>query len=288
MRVGLLALLCALAVAVPGLSGPSLTLDPVGRPDIDPKLVAYWIWRDGEGYHLRATSGNRPRVFSGFVEVERDVTLLTGVSREGNDFLRAAGRRIEFRFKTAGNVDGFDFRTSMPVRATFYLKISGVEEKDLWAHIYLGRGRVRPTYFHFAVVPPPVGLDPDGRPRQYRAGEPRAYWIWREGSTYRLRATSKGERVVFSGWVEAGESLDIRRVGGIEKPTDFVVRDGRRIYFHLVVQGIEDGFDFRPPRSGPVTFYLMVNGGDGEDVLRRVFVGRDGDHPRSNPFRIGR
>ncbi len=284
-----------LLVAVPSvLSGPSLAqesgrdridADPEGKPPgLAGRLLGYWIWRDSDGYHLRATTENKRHIFSGWVEVDRDFALQPSFKQEGNDYVRKTGRRIEFRFATAGNPDGFDFKASWPHRTTFFLEIDGRSGGDVLNRVFIGGRSAHPTSNPFAITPAVLrGMEAAGRPEAYQSGEPKAFWIWRDSGGYHLRATTGRERHVFSGWIEADSGLDLRKIASMES-TDFVVREGRRLYFHLAVRGAEDGFDFSG--SGPVMFFLMIDGVGSDDVLGRIFVGRKGVHPRDNPFRV--
>lgn len=293
MRLWLLLGLALLIIAPPAFSAPYedrpervLDTDEQGKPAAyNERTLAYWIWRDSTGYHLRTTTENRRHVFSGWVELDRDFVLQTHFKQEGNDYVRKDGRRIEFRFSTAGNADGFDFRASWPYRTTFSLEIDGRAGNDVLDRVFVGSRSVHPKSNPFSLVPAALrGLDAGGRSRAYRSGEPKAYWIWQERDGFHVRVTTNRQRHVFSGWIEGDGGIDVRRGVDLER-RDFVVRDGKRIYFHLVVEGAEDGFDFTASASGVVTFFLMVDG-DVDGVLTRVFVGREGVHPRDNPFRV--
>jgi hypothetical protein len=78
----------------------------------------YYVWKDEEGWHLRAQSGAKVHSFSGAIEVVggkfSKVANFEALETSGKqaDQGKVSERRITFNFKTKGNMDGFDFRVS--------------------------------------------------------------------------------------------------------------------------------------------------------------------------------
>jgi hypothetical protein len=73
----------------------------------------YYIWADGDGWHIRWTTKGKKHTFSGSVWCDGAVTYFTAVSREKKDYIKKTGRN-RFRFDTvvAGGKDGVDFRVA--------------------------------------------------------------------------------------------------------------------------------------------------------------------------------
>lgn len=157
-----------------------------------------------------------------------------------------------------------------------------------------------------------------GRPA-FKEGSDRGYFVWREGETWHVRWTTRGQPHQFTGTVRAtGGKLEhlkrvdldeerrvIRpgapphvvrgpagRVRGVapgrpavvaEKTADHVDRvDEHLIRWTARTSADIDGFDFKAPNVESLQFDLKI---DGVSRPADVEVGRDNTHPASNPFK---
>jgi len=111
----------------------------------------FFIWRDGDGLHLRTTTRGQGHVFSGVIRTDGRFHAVHGVREEGNDFHRLSWDRdtITFRYKTAGGVDGLDFRVKDGDRLTLDLFMDG--HRIATREIYVGRRGCHPVHSEFTL-----------------------------------------------------------------------------------------------------------------------------------------
>lgn len=113
------------------------TFDPkhplVGKPSIAEKQLGYWIWVDGGGWHLRMTSGKRPRRFQGSLTAVsgriKDLQLTRPdlkdrIARVGNAVVfdvesRAADGAVGFDAQLSGSCARFDLLIGGQYRAEY-------------------------------------------------------------------------------------------------------------------------------------------------------------------------
>ncbi|HEX15568.1 MAG TPA: hypothetical protein ENF44_00380 [Deltaproteobacteria bacterium] len=110
------------------------------------------------------------------------------------------------------------------------------------------------------------------------------YELWRDRGGWHLRWTGAGSFHHFFGkiWAPGGEVFLLRR-HRLERG-DRVWREGRGIRFDALAVGGWDGFDFRW-RGKRLILDLEI---DGRPCRRRIYIGADGVHPRTQPFSIVR
>lgn len=150
----LTALLLVLSILVIG-SGSALAWAPQlqGQPyEFMPgDSRGVFIWRDGDGLHLRTTTRGREHVFSGQIRTEGRFVNVRGVQEEGNDMSRISRDHdtITFRFHTAGGVDGLDFRVRGSDRLSFDLYMDG--HRIDTSKIYIGYRGWHPDESEFVL-----------------------------------------------------------------------------------------------------------------------------------------
>ncbi len=136
-------------------SGYALAWSPQlqGRPDqFRPgNSRGVFVWRDDNGLHLRTTTHGQMHVFSGVVRTNGRFVDVSGVHKERNDFSQLSADRdtITFRFKTAGEVDGLDFRLGGGDQVEFDLFVDGhrIDTRE----IYIGRRGWHPRGSDFTL-----------------------------------------------------------------------------------------------------------------------------------------
>ncbi len=102
-----------------------------GAPDVEPeKRDAFFIWTDGEGFHVRWTNAGEPTLFAGRIDTDRPLRDLERVYEHGAGFVKAYGGRIVmFSSTSRGTTDGFDVQIPGGRKLQLELTIDG-EEPD--------------------------------------------------------------------------------------------------------------------------------------------------------------
>jgi hypothetical protein len=92
-----------------------------GRPEfVKGEAKGYFIWNDPDGWHIRWTTRGERHVFSGKVACDGRFAEVKAVAREKADFIKkTSDSAIEFDAVAAGDLDGFDFRTT-PAQNGFF------------------------------------------------------------------------------------------------------------------------------------------------------------------------
>lgn len=128
MRTAALLVVLALAWLLPSPAAGSNHGWPgyaTGRPDFQAGGdLGYFIWHDGDGWHVRWTTAGRTRMFSGAVSTDGTFRDVKAVRTEKGGVAVRTARQLNFRATSSGGVDGFDFRTTGD-RLTFRLQIDG-------------------------------------------------------------------------------------------------------------------------------------------------------------------
>jgi hypothetical protein len=111
----------------------------------------YFIWHDGEGWHVRWTTKGQRHVFTGSIVCDGIFLHVKPESKEGRDFIKKTGEN-EIRFDAAadGGADGVDFRLSPSVTyLSFDLSVDGYRAAPL--AVTLGRRAEHPAAVPFTV-----------------------------------------------------------------------------------------------------------------------------------------
>jgi hypothetical protein len=124
-----------------------------GRPEaFHPGAVrGYFIWHDNNGLHLRTTTEGQMHIFSGDIHTDGIFADVHGAQLEANDALNVGpeGHQMNFRFETAGGVDGIDFKVEGGEKVVFNLYMDGHEISP--DEIYGGHGSWHPNSDSFQI-----------------------------------------------------------------------------------------------------------------------------------------
>jgi hypothetical protein len=128
-----------------------------GKPNFAPgESKGYFIWQDGDGWHVRWATKGQPRTFSGAVASDAAFSSCEGTSQGEEDaVILAAPNLIRFESHSSGGVKGFDF-TPGPgsLKLSFDLRMDGSPVGvDL---VRLGYRGTRPPVVPFVVDPRPL------------------------------------------------------------------------------------------------------------------------------------
>lgn len=142
----LAAALTAVLVAAPAAVAKESKEVWKGQPEFHKgESRGYFIWNDGEGWHVRWLSKGAKHTFSGRVTTDTALDKFEPVSRDSKDYIKKESERlISFDAKAKEGMDGFNFRASPSTKALkFELYIDGksapVDE------VKLGKNKTRPS-----------------------------------------------------------------------------------------------------------------------------------------------
>ena len=158
-----------------------------GKPEFTEGLeLGYYVWRDGDTWHIRWTTTGTKRHFTGLVlaeggnlksikrvDLESDTLVVrrraprTTIDRRGHPHTSAGGepvvtrrrsqdkvekdgnQRIRFDAHNDGDIDGFDFRVEKNVTALrFTMEING---KDAHKHVKVGKNNSKMLETPFTI-----------------------------------------------------------------------------------------------------------------------------------------
>ena len=126
-----------------------------------------------------------------------------------------------------------------------------------------------------------------GAPVTYKSGGRAGDYLWHNATGWHLRVTHIGSRrVVFSGRIVSDRPLSVRGYK-LESGDRFVLSDDKlTLTYRFANYGHIDGLDFRTACATK----LRVRGSMAGEKLPvgRIWIGRAGTHPLSNPFLIER
>ncbi len=111
----------------------------------------FFIWQDGDGMHVRVRAETMRAPFSGTIKTDGVFAVVHGKKLEYGDHYRldANKRTLQFKFQTAGAVDGLDFKVMGGTYLAFSLMVGGMAAEP--AEIYLGHDGWRPSSNHFML-----------------------------------------------------------------------------------------------------------------------------------------
>jgi hypothetical protein len=141
-----------------------------------------------------------------------------------------------------------------------------------------------------AVTEKGEAIDPRHRgDTSFKAKDPR-YYVWYEEAGWSLRCASlPGVDTKFVGTVEVIDgTFDKMRPVGLEKKgkkADLWELDGdrKKLTFRITTRGSFDGFDFTT-KGGPETRVKYTLRMEGKPHPERIFIGKEGQHPKKGPF----
>jgi len=145
-----------------------------------------------------------------------------------------------------------------------------------------------------AVAVADEDINPQGRPKNYKAGQSTRYAIWHEGDTWHFRTTTgPKDGHVFSGSIQVvgGKMTSLKPIsaekgGKSKKNLDYGSwnPEGTLFTFSFTTKGGQDGFDMQVnDKATSLKFVLKV---DGKEVPDDIFVGAKNAHPKSAEFSL--
>ena len=135
-------------VAVAAMAVPMSKLE--GKPKLEiGDAFGYFLWHDKDGVHLRWTTKEKERAFSGNVTANGELKDLKRVKAEGDDWIKRTGpNSFAFTTKTKEGVDGVDFRYEGP-SMKLTLEVDG--HPIPVQHIHVGSTSMHPKHNPFPV-----------------------------------------------------------------------------------------------------------------------------------------
>ncbi|MDR7542985.1 MAG: hypothetical protein QN120_01895 [Armatimonadota bacterium] len=242
----------------------------------------YFIWADGDRFHVRWTAIAVHRLFSGEIISDGGIRALILVGAETGEVLRRGGNTVTWRARTVGT-EGFDFtlaESSGWVR--FALSMDGRLASP--GAIFIGHRGTHPPDNPFFVFVSETGGG--GWPPHHRGQPPFfgfGYYIWHDGDEWHIRWQGRGW-----GRLSGLVSTDGRfhEVGRVRLEGDDLLARGRGlIAWEASASGDADGVDFRTT-GRRLHFTLLVNGAPISPNL--IFIGAGGTHPGANPYTVTR
>jgi hypothetical protein len=116
-------------------------------------MASYWIWHDGDGYHLRTTTAHDRRVFSGRIEFSGGSGWAKAYQLGPDDEVKLTPQGIAFSLATQRKLLGFDFRMDYPSQATLSLELDEDKSQKVVEHVFLGRNNAHPMTNPFTIIP---------------------------------------------------------------------------------------------------------------------------------------
>jgi len=131
--------------------GEILSSVALGLPDITTSKPHYFVWHDGDSWHIRWCSPEKKMRFSGTIKaINGSMELMRRVNLEKKDKTKVhAPDTITFKGKVKEQPEGFDFRWTGS-KLMLDLSIDGEHHPE---EIYIGRHSVVPEKTPFYVVP---------------------------------------------------------------------------------------------------------------------------------------
>ena len=136
-------------------------------------------------------------------------------------------------------------------------------------------------------------INPRGKPANTGAGKIEHYAVWQDEEGWHIRTMTKEYEHHFRGVIEVrgGEFVQVKgyklehrgpqRDLFIEGPEHHVIN------FDFSTKGSVDGLDFRVKGKEPMLSFTLTIGEKGPKFEPgRIFIGKMGAHPSSNPFEI--
>jgi len=159
----------------------------------------------------------------------------------------------------------------------------------------------------------------DGKP-SFSQGYDVGYFVWKEGETWKVRWTTKGQQRHFTGNViaDSGKLKSLKRIDVekaskvvrrgrparvvrgprgrarvrrgrgpvvVTKTQDKIEKDGdRKIWFDSKTDADIDGFDFKPDKNVETLRFALKMGG--ESRIGLIHLGKDNKRPTRTPFTV--
>lgn len=170
----------------------------------------------------------------------------------------------------------------------------------LWSAVLLAIAALSPAGRSRGDEPPPPvdleklkqnveGISPEGRPKNYRLGEPARTYIWHDDDGWHIRSSSAGKSMVrFRGTLKLhGAKINAIRPVGLEAKYDkwSVSKEKDVITYDILTADSFDGLDFNlaADKESLIEFETHVGA---RKNLDRIFIGQKGANPRDLRFAL--
>lgn len=319
LTIAFLVSLAAPALAAPAQFGRQAPFETRNAP-------GYYIWEEGDRWHVRTVNGGTQRLFTGMIETEG--TFSEVAVKESEKITRLAvnvqSDKIEFHFNTQAANDGFSFLLSRGRRMKVTLFVDGLPAEP--EMIYLepkGRHPQRHT-FNLGAGDRDNGRDDDwgknrgpfqgrlalnaadlqGKPTALVPGEVLGGFIWQEQDRWYLQTSTTGPERQFTGTIESdGKITDVKKLRSGRKDGAVVETGDNKIKFTFKTGGSKSGFllDFdeglrlnQPDKVSGLSF-LVPEGRqlkislsmDGNPLEpANIYLGSGNRHPQDNDLTI--
>ena len=126
-----------------------------------------------------------------------------------------------------------------------------------------------------------------GVPLGYHSGARAGDYLWHSATGWHLRTTHvSSSRIVFTGRIVSDKPLTVTGVRLERGDTYTLSADKLTLTYRFQNYGNVDGLDFRTACA--TTLHVKGSMSGAKLPLARIWIGRAGIHPLSNPFTIGR
>lgn len=124
----------------------------------------------------------------------------------------------------------------------------------------------------------------EGKPRDLRGGESHRYYVWRDDQGWHVRTTTGKSKHLFEGTITSLGGK-VQNYGTVQLENKDLVKinsNRTQLSFRFATDRGIDGFDFQTDASA-LRFDLKL---DGERRSDAIYLGLDGENPRSAPFEL--
>jgi len=131
------------------------SLNYEGQPDVlNPDHIrGVFVWRDSDGFHLRATTTGDEHVFTGTMHTNGYFDNVNDRFFKGNDYYHLKDRdTIEFQLTTEGRTVGLDFSIGNGDYTAFELYMDGHKISPM--DVYVGKDGWHPGDYKFTLDRP--------------------------------------------------------------------------------------------------------------------------------------
>lgn len=283
-----------------------------GQPSVldQANSVGYYIWQDGNRWHLRTVNAGTQRLFTGVIETDgkfSDVSILPSEKVE-RVALSVRTEKIEFHFNSTAKMDGLSFTVNGGQNATFTLFLDGLPVPA--GNVYVGSGNLHPGANAFTVKlnddssAPVVSTDYQGQPTALNPGNVFGYFIWQAQNRWYLQTTTTGAERLFTGSIETDGTLsDVTALKSLRPDGAVVNASGSKINFSFKTGGSGTGVSItfgeglklnQPDKLSGLSFLasdaatLSINlFVDGQAIdPASIYLGSTNQHPAGNALKI--
>jgi hypothetical protein len=134
-------------------------------------------------------------------------------------------------------------------------------------------------------------VDAFGRPEGSIVDQTARYYVWYDGEKWHLRTTAKQARNfngtirITDGAIKSSLPVGLKKDRQKKSTSDAwrISDDRRELRFAFRTATLSDGLEIVVEGDGQIEFDLLI---DTQRNPRAVFLGKKGEHPSQNPFRL--